>query len=362
MARILAVMMAALAFAGCIGGGSDDGQTECPGEDDASNGDNGAADEAMEAGAPGADGNESSGGDGSAADTRNLILPALRQGQEGNASEDDLPSDNENGEIAESGAAPEDCPPVDEATDDTEQIPEEPVEVETTRVVILEADGQGGDLPYTVTFSGFVEAYAQGEDDLDGDGTPDEYAVDPGAFTWTLSYGDDSTVDVEGNEADMPHESSYTYEVGGTFNAMLDVTFEDGEVLSQQVEIVVTVPEDPVEPPQEYFEYGPTGGCVGDFAVCVGLTLAQNGQGVRTIDGHFQALDERYWGATLNVVLDPADYHDSDCKLLNDAFEVIGEANGGSENCVGTVPDGTAWIFLYPYAVPTLGMELTFTF
>lgn len=53
---------------------------------------------------------------------------------------------------------------------------------------------------------------------------------------------------------------------------------------------------------------------------------------------------------------------DSDCILLApDAVTQLADLSNGGDACGGTVPPGTGWLFLYPYAVPATAMTADFT-
>lgn len=205
--------------------------------------------------------------------------------------------------------------------------------------VKLTADSVTGTAPLNVTFS-----LSAGKD----------------AKSWRLSFGDGSEA-ITGN-APLPATKSYTYNIGGNFSAILNVTFEDKKFGQDIVRIEVAVP-DQGPPPETHFEFGPSAGCAGDFLQTAGQNCISfvAGPAQTPIDGHWQALDSRYWGKALTGTIDPAIPGDSDCFFVAaDEHTITGEANNGALTCEGTVPGNTAWIFIYPYGNPANGMTIDF--
>ncbi len=112
-------------------------------------------------------------------------------------------------------------------------------------------------------------------------------------------------------------------------------------------------------PEQLEFTFGPSLGCEGATAqgACVSF---QAGPGVPAVDGFWVALGEPYWGLSFTSTISTVT-GDSDCYFVNDALEITGDASQGASPCAGTVPDGAAYLFLYPYVEPSQGMTMTFT-
>lgn len=106
------------------------------------------------------------------------------------------------------------------------------------------------------------------------------------------------------------------------------------------------------------FSYGPSAGCIGDFAMCLSAEQGPDGQ---PIDGFWQELDERYWGLDFTVHA-PTALGDTDCTAYDEDQEVIDvDLNGGAGPCEGPLPDETKWLFLYSYAEPSPSLELEFS-
>ncbi len=113
------------------------------------------------------------------------------------------------------------------------------------------------------------------------------------------------------------------------------------------------------EPDQLVFEYGPSLGCVGDFAVCIS---AQLGPDQPAIDGFWQELDESYWGLSFIVTTSLEPYEDTDCTAYDENQEPIeADLNNGAGPCEGALPKDTKWLFLYSYAAPAPSLELEFS-
>lgn len=178
--------------------------------------------------------------------------------------------------------------------------------------------------------------------------------------SWALGFGDGQTT----NGTTLPAAVNHTYEIGGNFSANLTVTYSDGENRSALLNLTIVVPAGAPAPDVLVFEFADSLGCVGDAGAdtCISFTAGPDAP-VSGIDGYWQALDERYWGLSFTTTVDqvqPA-VADSDCAFTDADHAIIGEANNSSSPCAGTVPAGTAFIFLYPYALPALSQTLTFT-
>lgn len=122
-------------------------------------------------------------------------------------------------------------------------------------------------------------------------------------------------------------------------------------------------------PAETHFAFGQSAGCAGDAhsldpRVPLNCASFQGGPDATGIDGHWLALDETYAGLTLTTTMAvPGGANaDSDCVFLAaDAVTETGNGNNGSAACTGTVPPGTAWLFLYPWGTPASGMTADFT-
>lgn len=258
------------------------------------------------------------------------------------------PSGDDGGDNAGNGSVGDDDKEPAPADDDNQTA--QPV----TRAVTLTANQTSGVAPMTVTFN--LTALGDGE-------------------TYHLGHGDGSNQN--GSFADMPSQVSYTYQVGGTFEAVLEITYPD-EVLSDNVTIEVIVEDAASAPDAIHFEYGQSLGCFWDLATIGGgpaipCVNQEAGPSAPNVDGFWQALDDRYWGLEFTSTVDhgegqcssDADWPlcDSDCFFYGDSTsfgDEIGDANNGGGACAGVVPEGTAWMFIFPYGGPSNGMVLDF--
>lgn len=107
------------------------------------------------------------------------------------------------------------------------------------------------------------------------------------------------------------------------------------------------------------FTYGPAGGCEGSLTGEGNCASFQAGPDAPAVDGHWQELDERYWGLRFTTTVDSFG-GDSDCYYVGAGGGIRGNGHNGSGPCAGTVPDGTAYLFLYSYVDPHQGMTLQF--
>jgi hypothetical protein len=119
-------------------------------------------------------------------------------------------------------------------------------------------------------------------------------------------------------------------------------------------------------PAVTHFEFGESLGCTGDIdgILCIEW---ENGPPGSDIDGHWIPLDASYWGlaVTSTVVQSPTGPvqglgADSDCVFTDADQAILGEGNNGGDPCLGTVPEGSAWLFIYPYAAPAIEMTVDF--
>ena len=209
------------------------------------------------------------------------------------------------------------------------------------RSIALVANATAGEVPFAVSFN----LTFQGTD---------------GNTTYVFATGDGNVT--RGNATDAPATLEHTYEVAGNFTATLAVEYGN-ETLEASVNITATLTEEAVAeaPDVTEFSYGESLGCAGDFLQMVGADCisALGGPEQSGIDGFWQALDERYWGLEFTSTV-ANQLGDSDCFLADADLDVVGEGNNGGAPCMGVVPEGTAWIFLYSYAEPATGQTLTF--
>lgn len=277
------------------------------------------------------DGDEPAGNDGSGDDSDG-------QGAEGSGTEDpgDNPEDDSGDDEANGGPQPEAFIP---------------------RRVNLTADTLEGFAPLDVVFNG------TGAGDLAN-------------ATYRLAHGDGTHQ--SGNGSDLPVMLSHTYDVGGSFDAVFELTFHN-ETLSSNLTITVNVEDVASAPDVLHFEYGESLGCFWDLATVGGgpalpCITQEAGPSGPNVDGFWQALDERYWNLEFTSTVDhgtgacssDADWPacDSDCFFYADDTtfgEEIGDGNNGGGACAGLVPEGTAWLYIFPYGGPSLGMTLDFT-
>lgn len=197
-------------------------------------------------------------------------------------------------------------------------------------IATLDADAINGTAPLMVNFT------------LDGNA--------PNA-TWSLDFGDDNSTDGFG----LPGAANHTFDAGN-FTVVLTVIDGNQTVQSSLNLTVLEVVEEVRELPEQlHFEFGESLGCVGDFAVCVGPALGEDG-----LDGFWVPLSELYWGLSLTTTVDNV-LGDSDCYFVNDAGDNIGNGNNGGSECAGTVPEGAVQMYLYSYAEPALHQTATFS-
>lgn len=198
------------------------------------------------------------------------------------------------------------------------------------------------------------------------------------ALNWTLDFGravgnptanatGNATASGQRNGTALPAMLNHTYTAVGDYN----VTFvlRAGTLAAQSVRATIhvgngtgNVSVTPALPAVTHFEYGESWGCDGSTGTpaCIDFVAGPPGN---DLDGHWIALGETYWGLALTSTVDqgPGPLADSDCVFTDDSGEgIIGEANNGSGPCTGTVPEGAAWLFVYPYGVGAFGMTVDF--
>lgn len=182
-----------------------------------------------------------------------------------------------------------------------------------------------------------------------------------GALAWRLTLGDGNAT----NGTAFPAAYAYTYDVAGNFSANLTVVFATGNA-SAEVPIQVTLGDAGGMPDVTHFEFGESLGCAADLNAqapqvppnCISYLGGPDASG---IDGHWQALDERYWGLTVTTTMDSPENHDSDCFFIaEDETTILGNGHNGGDLCMGVVPEGTAWFYLYPWGTPAVSMTADF--
>jgi hypothetical protein len=188
--------------------------------------------------------------------------------------------------------------------------------------------------------------------------------ADPGATSWFLAFGDGSS----DNGTGEPATANHTYSVGGNFSASLRVVYSDGPNATASVNITVAVPGPSGPAPETHFEFGESAGCAADAhaaepTVPVNCISFHAGPDAPAVDGHWLALDERYWGMTLTSTMEESSglNADSDCFFMApDHTTIIGDGHNGGGLCAGVVPEGTGWLYIYPWAFPADAMTADF--
>ncbi|MEK6976646.1 MAG: PKD domain-containing protein [Candidatus Thermoplasmatota archaeon] len=183
-----------------------------------------------------------------------------------------------------------------------------------------------------------------------------------GASSWKLSFGDGEIT----NGTGQPTAANHTYSIGGAFTANLTVSYPTGSNATASLALTVNVPPGTPAPDVTHFEFAASLGCAGDIVGTENCISFAGGPDASGLDGYWQALDERYWGlAFTSTVMQGGPVgpvlNDSDCVFTDAAQAIIGEANNGGNPCTGSVPSGTAFIFIHPYATPALEMTIDFT-
>jgi hypothetical protein len=212
------------------------------------------------------------------------------------------------------------------------------------RTAVLKAAPANGTAPLNVTFT--IDAL--GKDNR---------------TTWRLAFGDGQ--DANGTAAQLPANRTHAFAVGGNFTAKLLVTYAGGATANATLVVKVKAVVGADYP--KVFTFGASKlGCVGDAHSIADAPLnCVNFQGGPTspqVDGFWQALDARYAGKAFTSTLATANpMPDSDCYFVAaDAETITGDCTNGGDLAAGTVPAGTAWMFIYPYAAPADGIVVTF--
>lgn len=211
----------------------------------------------------------------------------------------------------------------------------------TLGTIALTADVLNGTAPVDVNFT------------INATGSP---------TSWRLSFGDGAIA----NGTAIPALANHTYAIGGNFSANLTVHYAAGNVTTF-LNLTIAVPDTPAgpgAPDVTHFAFADSLGCVGDLGAenCISFVGGPSASG---IDGYWQALDERYWGLAFTSTIMQGGpvgplLNDSDCVFTDAAHAILGEANNSSNPCAGTVPAGTAFLFIYPYGTPALEMAVDF--
>jgi hypothetical protein len=204
---------------------------------------------------------------------------------------------------------------------------------------------------------------------LDGNATEPSngsYAATVGAnltFDASASTGDNLTFAWNLGDGNISTEAAVNHHYAAAGNYTVNVTATDAAGQTATSAVNVTVSDGaalPAEPIQTVFEYeGEFLGCEPSATeTCISREL---GPDEDPIDGVWVPLDERYWGLDFTGgASQPVVFSDTDCWFVSADMENIGSANNGENPCTGTVPDGAAWIFLYPYAQPATAMSIQF--
>jgi PKD repeat protein len=189
----------------------------------------------------------------------------------------------------------------------------------------------------------------------------------PGAASWRLAFGDGEAA----NGTGQPPAAHHTYLSAGNFSAELTVSYPDGANVSAATAIAVTTPAGPPMPDVVHVEFGPSFGCVGNLGADVCLSF-QGGPDSTGIDGHWLSLQAAHAGLHLTSLtrqspLGPVGVPvfgsvgaDSDCVFTDAALAILGDADNASGSCDGIVPEGAAFLFIYPYAAPATEIVVDF--
>lgn len=187
-----------------------------------------------------------------------------------------------------------------------------------------------------------------------------------GNFTYSLTWGDGQTSET-GNHTSFPLATNHTYTVANNYTATLTVTLANGTLLTQSVDITVSLggdPGEPQEPPQLLWEFGPSAGCAGDVLQIAGANCitALLGPGATGPDGFWIPLDERFWGLMMTSESSlPNALGDTDGFFVDaDGAVMSADINNSSGPAEGTVPGGAAWLFVYNYGLPSQSLTVTF--
>lgn len=164
----------------------------------------------------------------------------------------------------------------------------------------------------------------------------------------------------------LPGTANHTYAAAGDFNVTYVLQAGNTTLGSVKATLHVdaangTATVTKALPAVTHFEYGESWGCDGSTGepACVDFLAGPPGS---DIDGHWIELGEPYWGLALTSTVDQGGLllADSDCVFTDADVAIIGDANNGSDPCTGTVPEGAAWLFIYPYGVGAFGMTVDF--
>lgn len=218
-------------------------------------------------------------------------------------------------------------------------------------------DGSGGDPEHTATIESFTADPLDGTAPLNVTFDWDVETNDENA-TWALDFGDGDSESGDVADADDPLVHGYD---AGNFTATFTVTYGGSETVEKTVNL--TLEEGQSVPDELVFEYEqPTLGCLGAVEgemLCISVLL---GPEQPAIDGHWQELDESYWGLPFAVVNGLEEYQDTDCTAFDEEEEPLeADLNNVDGPCGGTLPEGTKWLFLYSFVAPSPSMTLEFS-
>jgi hypothetical protein len=209
-------------------------------------------------------------------------------------------------------------------------------------------------------------------------GNKTSHSASPTASTSASATGSASGSKTNGTSgatasAKLPATLKHTYAAAGNHTIRFTLTVAGSAAVEAHAAVRVTAAANAtgnatgnattVPPPEvTHFEFGQSLGCTGDLPAGNTCQDYADGPPGSDTDGHWIALGPSYWGWTLTSTVDQGnpEVNDSDCIFVDEALAAIGDASNGGDPCTGEVPDGAAWVFLYPYALPALGMTADF--
>lgn len=200
-----------------------------------------------------------------------------------------------------------------------------------------------------------------------------------GAVRWTLDFGAGGNATAGNGTANgtspgratgssLPATANHTYAEPGDYNVTFVVQAGNRTVDTVKATVRVgngtgNVTVTPALPAVTHYEYGESLGCTGDVSptgiVCIDWESGPPGSDV---DGHWIPLDASYWGLAVTSTIDQSNpaVADSDCVFTDADQAILAEGNNGGDPCMGTVPEGAAWLFIYAYGLPAAGMTVDF--
>lgn len=187
-------------------------------------------------------------------------------------------------------------------------------------------------------------------------------AASPMANSTGNATGDPSSAARAGMS--LPATVASTYNETGTYRVAYSLHL--GNTTAQTLEVTLIVSNGTANvtlgrtlPAVTHFEFGESWGCDGSSGTPACLDFLAGPPG-SDIDGHWIALGEGYWGLMLTSTVDQVQLHDSDCVFTDADVAIIGSANNSDQPCTGVVPEGAAWVFVYPYGVGALSLTVDF--